>query len=325
LPNSAEFAPQPWVPRDIATYTTLYIDILNAFDNFGPLFDEFAGGGEEGVWIKDVLPGIKGINLREDLIRHLGQRISVLTDYQLFQSRITTASERLLIAIETKDEKAVLRGVEMFFKGDKTVKRREINGHIIWELIGDQTPTPEVPEIEFGGVPPIAPARPPKKSGDFDDEDDAQDKQPHLLPHRAVTVAHGQLMIASHIDFLLKVVAPDKKPEMLLDDVDYKVVDDEISKQNPNKCLRFFSRTDEEYRPTYELIRQNKMPESESLFAKLLNGMFGEEKKGVTRKQRIDGRQLPDFQVVRRYLGPAGLQVTSEPEGWFLKGFTLKK
>ena len=42
-------------------------------------------------------------------------------------------------------------------------------------------------------------------------------------------------------------------------------------------------------------------------------------------RRRIDGRQLPDYEVVRRYLGPAGLQVTSEPVGWFFKGFTLAK
>jgi len=131
-------------------------------------------------------------------------------------------------------------------------------------------------------------------------------------------------MIASHIDFLLKVIAPDKKPDLLADDVDYKLVGVEIKKFEPKKCLRFFSRTDEEYRPTYELIRQNKMPESESLFAKLLNGLFGEGKK-EGRRQKIDGRELPEYQVVRRYLGPAGLQVTSEDDGWFLKGFTLTK
>ena len=81
LPNSSEFTPQPWVPRDISTYTTFYIDMLNAFDNFGPLFDEFVGGGEEGVWKRDVLPGLKGlksssgpqIDLRSEIIEHLGQ------------------------------------------------------------------------------------------------------------------------------------------------------------------------------------------------------------------------------------------------------------
>jgi len=328
LPNNTEFTPQPWIPRDIATYTTFYFNILNAFDNFGPLFDEFAGGGEEGVWEKDVLPGLKGlkspggpqIDLREEIVKHLGQRVSVLTDYQL---PITTASERLLVAIEAKDAKAVLAGVEKYFKGDKTVNRREINGQIIWELIGDQTPTPEIPKIEFGDVPAVAPAHQLKKKNPDDDEED--DVQPHLLPHRAVAVSKGHLMIASHIDFLLKVIAPDKKPDLLVDDVDYKLVEEEVKKLNPQKCLRFFSRTDEEYRPTYELIRQNKMPESESLFAKLLNALFGEEKRGATRRPKIDGRELPEYQVVRRYLGPAGLQVTSEDDGWFLKGFTLTK
>jgi hypothetical protein len=112
---------------------------------------------------------------------------------------------------------------------------------------------------------------------------------------------------------------------LLINEADYKAVVGELKKCDPKKCFQFFSRTDEEYRPTYELIRQNKMPESESLFARLLNGMFGEKKKGVTRRQKIDGRELPDYKIVRQYLGPAGLQVTSEPEGWFLKGFAMTK
>jgi len=325
LPNKTEFTPQPWVPRDVATYTTFYFDILNAFDNFGPLFDEIFGDGED-VWEKDVLPGLQApdgpqIDLRKELIAHLGQRVSILTDYQL---PITTTSERLMVAVEVKDSKAVAKAIAKLFKGDKTVARRNIDGQIIWELIGEQTPEPTAPKIDFGDVPAVAPAHPLRKKKKTDDEDE-DDVQPHLLPHRAVTVWGGHLMIASHIDFLMKVIAPAKKPDLLADDVDYKLVEEEIKKFNPQKCLHFFSRTDEEYRPTYELIRQNKMPESESLFAKLLNALFGDEKKGATRRQKIDGRELPEYQVVRRYLGPAGLQVTSEPDGWFLKGFTLTK
>jgi hypothetical protein len=248
--------------------------------------------------------------------------VSVLTDYQL---PITTTSERLLFAIEVKDSKAVAKAIAKLFKGDKTVARREFNGQIIWEIIGDQTPTPTAPMIEmpkFGDAPAVPPARPfkKKKSDDGEDED-----PPRLLPHAAVTVWQGNLMIASHMDFLMKIVAPEKKPDLLSDEADYKAVGEEIKKFDAKKSVRFFSRTDEEYRPTYELIRQNKMPESESLFARLLNGLFGEKKKGVARRQKIDGRELPEYKMVRRYLGPAGLQTTSEPDGWFLKGFTLTK
>ncbi len=349
LPNQADFAPQPWVPRDVATYTTFYFDILNAFDNFGSLFDELFGQGEVGVW-KDMLDSLEKdpngpqINLRKELFDHFGQRVSIMTDYQL---PITTTSERLLISIEVKDPKAVGLAIEKLFKNDPTAQARDekgnkldkkdtklepslhkrvMDGKIIWEIVEDEAPAPENPEITFGDVPAVTPTAHPlrikKKSVDGEEEDESRQR---LLPHAAVTVWRGHLLIASHIDFLLKVIAPAKKPDLLVDDVDYKLVTEELKKFEPQKCVRFFSRTDEEYRPTYELIRQNKMPESESLFARLLNGLFGEPKKGATRVQKIDGSQLPEYQVVRRYLGPAGLQVTSEPDGWFLKGFWLSK
>ena len=100
----------------------MYFDILNGFDNFGPLFDELFGQGEAGVW-QEVLDGLKDdpkgpqIDLREELIKHLGQRVSMLTDYQL---PITTTSERLLFAIEVKNAKAVAAAIEKLFKNDPT-------------------------------------------------------------------------------------------------------------------------------------------------------------------------------------------------------------
>ena len=318
--------PQPWVPRDVATYTTFYFDILNAFDHFGSLFDELFWQGETGGWA-ETLEGLEKdpngpqINLRKELIEHFGQRVSVLTDYQM---PITTASERLLLAIEVKDAKAVAAALVKLLKNDPTFKRRDQNGLTIWEAVEDETPEPVAPDISFGEVPAVAPAHPAKKKKKGDEEEEEERKR--LLPHAAVTVWQGHLMIASHKDFLLKVIAPAAKPETLRDAVDYRLVHEDLEKFQPKKkCFRFFSRTDEEYRPTYELIRQNKMPESESLFARLLNVLFGEGKKGAARRQQIDGSQLPKYDVVSRYLGPAGMQVTSEPEGWFLKGFTLTK
>ena len=328
LPNETDLAPQAWVPRDIATYTTLNFDIENAFNNFGSLFDELFGQGEAGVWeeVKQSLkedPNGPQIDLGEDLIKHLGRRVSVLTDYQL---PITTTSERLLIAIEAKDPEAVVSAIDRLMKNDPTVERREMEGHVIWEIVEDKSPPPAAIDISFGDMPAVTPVRPLKKRQKDLEWEEEEDEERRLLPHAAVTVWKGNLLIASHIDFLLKVVAPESEPEPLAEDVDYLLVDGEIAKLEPKvRCVRAFSRTDEEYRPTYELIRQNKMPESEGMFARLLNALFGEGKKGAVRRQKIDGSQLPEYQVVRRYLGPAGLQVTSEPEGWFLKGFTLSK
>ena len=56
LPNSKDFTPQAWVSNDMVTYFTVYVDILNAFNNFGPLYDEIVG--EKDVW-QQTLEGMK--------------------------------------------------------------------------------------------------------------------------------------------------------------------------------------------------------------------------------------------------------------------------
>jgi hypothetical protein len=408
FPNGPEFAPQRWVPRDIATYMTFYYDILNAFDNFGPLFDEMFAQAqflfavpvaaaadldlgkvpaaivtglkdleitlspkaklvtrergqhweitdsrkvydeyrekevhrksifivrkqEEVVNVYEVYTGLwdeilqsleedpngPQINLREELIRHLGQRITVVTDYRL---PITPTSERLLFAIEVKNAKKVAAAIEKTMKDDPTVKRREIKGQIIWEIVEEEPE--EVPSIEIN-LPSLTPGGGPGKKGD-DDEEEEDDVD--LLPHAAVTVAYDHLLVASHIDFLLKILEPREPRETLGQSIAYRLVDAKIQGLGLDKqCARVFSRTDERVRPTYELIRQGKMPEAETVLARLLNVLFGTGEEGVLREQKIEGDKLPDFEVVRRSLGPSGTVGVNEPNGWFIKGMILTK
>ena len=89
--------------------------------------------------------------------------------------------------------------------------------------------------------------------------------------------------------------------------------------------FRMFTRTDEAYRGTYELLRQGKMPEAESLMGKLLNRMLGPDEEGVLREQEIDGSKMPEFEKMMKYLGAAGAYVRSEEEGWLIVGCLLKK
>jgi hypothetical protein len=61
------------------------------------------------------------------------------------------------------------------------------------------------------------------------------------------------------------------------------------------------------------------------MLGRVLNTLFGAAKKGVPRKQEVDPQKMPDYEFVRRFLGPAGMHAVSEPDGWFLKGFMLPK
>jgi len=50
-----------------------------------------------------------------------------------------------------------------------------------------------------------------------------------------------------------------------------------------------------------------------------------EKEEGVRRKQRVDGGSLPNFEMVRRYFGPAGRVLRSDRDGWLLTGVVLDK
>jgi hypothetical protein len=89
--------------------------------------------------------------------------------------------------------------------------------------------------------------------------------------------------------------------------------------------FRYFTRTDEAYRPTYELLRQGKMPESETMLGRVLNKLMAPDEEGTVREQQLDGAKLPPYDAVRRYLGPAGFYTRSEVDGWTIIGCLLKK
>lgn len=320
FPNHKEFTPQTWVPRDLASYTTFYVDILKAFDNFGPMFDSLFGEGETGVWI-DVLESLKKdpngpqIDLREDLVAKLKERVDVITTYQV---PITTTSERLLFAVEAKDPKAVALAVEKNLKDDKTVRRRQFEKYTIWETIPPKKS--EVPQIklEFPGLNP-------------EDQQKESKRGPHgergdLLPNAAVTVAFDHLLVASHYDFLVQILKQADERNSLAHAVEYEQVTAALKKLGAGEnALWSFTRTDEAARPSYELIREGKMPQSETMLGRILNTMFAAGKTGAPRKQEIDGSKMPDYEVIRRYLGPSGSYLTSEADGWFIKGVLLTK
>jgi len=314
FPNGVEFAPQAWVSKELATYTTFQCDFLNAFDKVDTLFDKIYG--EEGVF-QDTIESVKNdpngpqLDIREDLVKHLGERATLMTDYKL---PITITSQRTLLAIEVKNPKALAASLERSMKGDPKARLLKIREHDVWEIFNEEDViTP--PDVEGPGA-----------AGD-DDKTLAVPGGSGAAPvSSAVTVALGHLFVASHIDLLEQVLAQPQAEEPLANDADYRLVASEYAKLGAGAtCARGFARSDEQYHATFELFRQGKLPESDTFFARLLNLVLGEDREGVTRKPRFDGAALPEFNVVRRHLGPSGSFATSEPTGWMIVGFTVDK
>ena len=50
-----------------------------------------------------------------------------------------------------------------------------------------------------------------------------------------------------------------------------------------------------------------------------------EKEEGMLRKQMLDGGELPNFEMVRRYFGPAGRVLHADKDGWLLTGAVMNK
>lgn len=320
MPNLADMTPPSWVPRMCARYATYSINVLNAFDHFGTLFDAVEGHKDA---FKTSMEGIEQdaygprVNVRDELVAHMGNRVTLVTDYSM---PISVNSERSLIAIEAKDEKKLADTIRRIMEKEPDVERRTFGNFVIWERVPEDVSIQEL-TIDAPGLSPLSADEPVASDGSEDQE--------HVLPNSAVCVAYGQLMMASDIKYLEYLLQGFGQREMLINAGDYKMVAARMEQLAPGpRCGWSFVRTDEAFRPTYELIRQGRMPESETMFGKFLNRMLTtevEKEEGVLRKQKLDGSDLPSFEAVRRYFGPAGRVLKSDQDGWVLTGTVLHK
>ncbi len=325
FPDAETVAPPAWAPRDISSWISLQWDLQNAFNSIEPLVDDIVG--EEGVF-DDVIASLKEdpdgpqIDVEKDLVSCLGKRVTVISDYA---EPIGVESERLVIAIEAIDSERVAQTVAKSMSTDPDMQKVDFNGLVIWELVDR---TMEIPKLEIetpGGA--IAHA---------DNDDDPRDarrrrqrlreREEKLLPHSAVTIANGHLLIASHRDFLERVLATSSGGDSLVASPDYVAATVELGKLLPGKsAARSFNREDEAIRPAYEMLRQGMMPKSKSMLGQLLNGVFGDGKEGQVREQKIDGSTLPEFDLIRGYLGTGATGLQNLPDGWSITGFSLAK
>lgn len=318
FPNDQAMAAPNWLPRKLASYRTFNMDIDNAFQYFGTLFDAIAGYDRA---FERVLEGLERdpygpqVDVKQDFIAHLGERVTMVTDYEV---PITTKCERFLFAVELKNEAAIADTVKKFMENDRNASKTLFAGRTVWEIQAEQDDMPDVDitmsELDLLDQPAIVQGNAGAAAN---------------VPTSAVSVTDGHLFIASHVDFMKEILANKAAQDTLGTAGDYREVEGALARLLPgDSAARCFVRTDEAYRPTYELLRQGKMPESETLLGRLLNRLLSpadDEGEDILREQKIDGRKLPEFEMVRRYFGPAGVIVRSEDDGWFITGATLTK
>ena len=330
LPNHTNFTPPTWMPGDLARCTMLYADPIAIFDNFGMLFDAVIMPGEEGVW-QDILDGLEKdpygpqINIREELIVNLGSRAMGMSRYE---KPIDVKSESIVVAVELKPghEPAMLAGIEKLFGTDQEMQATEHNARKIWHRRPlDDIVVPmdfDIPDI-FGGTALGSTVQPTVTEQQPNDT-------PPVFPEGGVVVAKECLFVSTNIEYLKSILDRlDSAAELSIrDESEYRAVDKIFANMgltDKPHFFQFFARTHETLRPTYEMIRLDRMAQSQALLAKVLNEVLSPEEESGIRRQIIDGSTLPEFDKVQHYFGMVGIYGVSEENGYFIKGFSQER
>jgi len=316
FPASGDLMPPSWVPSDVATCTTFNCDIQNAFSVIDTLVDEMVGDKVFHNMINSLRDDPDGprVDIAKDIVAHLGSQVTIISDCA---QPIGPKSERKVLSIPVDSETVVADAIRKLMEAEKNARRREIDNHVIWEMVDSESEVPTL-EIETPGLPTRKPESAPAHR---------PDRNERFLATSVVCVANGRLFLSSHMDMLQRVLADNNKPADQLGSADdFRLVAAQAQALGLGPLsFRIFSRVDQEFLPTYELVRTGQMPRSETLLAKLLNSVASDGKDAPPRKQRIDGHDLPEFPSVQRYLGPGGTFVTSLDDGWMCTGLMMAR
>ena len=227
-----------------------------------------------------------------------------------------------MFAIEAKDEKGSPKHSKSGWRRRPDVERRQVGQYVIWERVAEGKRRRTSPMSR-------CPASRTIRTGSDEKSVNEKKRSERVLPNSAVTVALGHMMMASDINYLTELLQGFGQHERLASSADYQQMLEVMNKLAPGERSGWvFGRSDEEVRPTFDLIREGKMPQSKSMLGKLLNKMLTteDEKKQACRAGNAStAANLPEFEAVRRYFGPHAGVVRSDKDGWFVTGALLNK
>jgi hypothetical protein len=336
LPEGTDFTPPKWIPAEVARYSAAFIDPVTIFDNLGTLFDELVAQGEKGVF-DDIIEGLKKdprgpkVNIREEFIVNLGNKGFALSNYK---KPITPESECIIIAAEIKEPNnnskstpadIIKKAVEKIFNNDPEMTKTNYKGYVIWhrvpiaisEMLEDKTEAVGFPELVSD------------PDGGDQNGNGAEAEKP-IFPNGGVTVTPKYLIAGTNVDYLKEIIDRlDAKDGAIDEHVDFKATEEVFKslgiKNNPH-FIQFFTKTDESIEPTYEMLRQGKMPQSKALLGRLLNAILApDDDEDEIREQEFNWNKLPEFNKVRHAFGPTGIYGKNVENGFFFEGFLLKK
>ena len=289
--KSGDITPEPWVPKDAASYMTMNWEVEKTYKELVRMYDMFRG---EEAWSEQVFSEVKeslDIDLEKDLIEALDGRA---THVSWMERPARINSQAHLVAFKLEDVAQTQRVLDRLTTRFEAVATPATYGGTSYH------------RIRFGGR---------RRGNENFDEELAR------RPTPCVAIIGDYLMLTDSEKFLQQVIVTKSDSSLsLANELDYKLIANKIERQlgETKAGMIQFNRPEEGMRLLYELATAQSMQNRLANQAEN-NPFFRALNDAVTKNP------LPPFAVIAQYLAPGGAIVTDDETGLHYMAFGLRR
>ncbi len=308
FPNQVTHEIPNFIGKNISSLLATNWNAKVAFWKAEGLVDELAGTPKV---FDEVIEGIKldpngpRIDIEREVLPFLTNDIYSIADSK--QGAPDIDSRRNLIALKLNNSAAMAKVLDRAMKNEPDAELVEFEGHQIWKVLHSDDEEVVDLSTDFGGNfggPPAAPSSAPEP----------------WLTNWAITVYDDYLMFASHVEMIQDAIVQAKTATAspLLEEQDYlrvsKAINEHFGEEDGSAWQ--IVRTGLAYQVQYELFREGKLRQSQSMLASILDKLLQTETEMRKKEQRLNGAKLPPYAQIAIYLQPSGLMVRTTSNGW---------
>lgn len=302
--KEGDVTPQPWVPANLAGYSTIYWDVPETYNRVEKLIDSFFGANRTSNWINQNLSSKIDVDVVKEIMPLVKGRGTMLTIMPKPKPRDAADAEldgppalmggpfqgsEMLFAIELTDVNKAKKIFDQLIgmAGDEMVKKT-------W---GSQTYY--VAKIS---VPERGRRRGP------------------VLPEPCFTIAHDCLIMSSFPGIMKDVLSVHEAKDTLAESLEFKLMVSKLKRVAGTGKVGaiVYNRPEESMKYMWDIAlaeqtrqRMREAGENNPVLSKL--------------DEALTQHPLPPFSAVEKYFLPTGSVVTNEDNGFHYRSFSLKR
>ena len=309
--GSGDMSPEPWIPADVADYSTIFWDLEKTYGEVEKLVDQILGVGYFENLVEDNVNTPTGWNLRDDVIGQIDGRLTMIGKV-IEPIRLNSLSR--LVSVKLKDPDAFATFIEENIeKFEAPFEKKEYRGAAYYLISTPNRGGPPVPEVSF---------QQPGQAQDQRNPNGLRQNFPENFrqPQPTFAIVDGYLVVGDSFEIVESVIDTSSGDgEKLVDQSDFQLIAAQIKAQTGEiePSAISFSRPEHSLKMFYDVLLGDSVQDtitsqaSDNQFFRVVNSAFQDH-------------PLPEFSEISKHLAPTGGVLFNRPSGLHYMSFSLK-